>query len=79
LWFDKLTTNGNKLRLTKNETNPFALSLSKGVTRPNLNSGTGSPKCQWSRGMNLRYDPEVDALYISFKQEPIQVTTIRLN
>jgi uncharacterized protein YuzE len=29
--------------------------------------------------MKLRYDAEVDALYISFKQEPTQVTTIYLN
>jgi uncharacterized protein YuzE len=32
--------------------------------------------------MKLRYDAEVDALYIYFKyfkQEPIEVTTIRLN
>jgi uncharacterized protein YuzE len=29
--------------------------------------------------MKLRYDAEVDALYISFKQEPTKVTTIRLN
>ena len=29
--------------------------------------------------MKLRYDAEVDALYISFKQEPTQVTTIHLN
>jgi hypothetical protein len=32
-WFDKLTMNG---------TNPFVLSLSKGLTRPSLNFGTGS-------------------------------------
>jgi len=29
--------------------------------------------------MKIRYDPEVDALYISFKKGPTQVTTIRLN
>ena len=29
--------------------------------------------------MKIRYDPEVDALYISFKRGPTQVTTIRLN
>ena len=29
--------------------------------------------------MKLRYGPDVDALYISFKQEPAQMTTIRLN
>jgi uncharacterized protein YuzE len=29
--------------------------------------------------MKLRYDPEVDALYISFKQELAQMITIRLN
>jgi len=28
--------------------------------------------------MKMHYDPEVDALYISFKKEPTQVTTIRL-
>ena len=28
--------------------------------------------------MKLHYDPEVDALYISFKKGPAQVTTIRL-
>jgi hypothetical protein len=32
-WFDKLTTNGGK---------PFVLSLSKDVTNPSLNFGTGS-------------------------------------
>ena len=29
--------------------------------------------------MKVRYDPEVDALYISFKKGPTQVTTIRLS
>jgi uncharacterized protein YuzE len=29
--------------------------------------------------VKLRYDPEVDALYITFKAEPAEVTTIRLN
>ncbi len=29
--------------------------------------------------MKVRYDPEVDALYISFKKGPVQVTTIRLS
>ena len=29
--------------------------------------------------MKIRYDPEVDALYISFKKGPTQVTTVRLN
>ncbi len=29
--------------------------------------------------MKISYDPEVDALYISFKQGPIEVTTIRLS
>ena len=29
--------------------------------------------------MKLRYDPEVDALYITFKAEPTEVTTIRLS
>ena len=29
--------------------------------------------------MKISYDPEVDALYISFKKGPTQVTTIRLN
>lgn len=28
--------------------------------------------------MKMHYDPEVDALYISFKKGPTQVTTIRL-
>ena len=28
--------------------------------------------------MKMHYDPEVDALYISFKRGPTQVTTIRL-
>lgn len=28
--------------------------------------------------MKIHYDPEVDALYISFKKGPTQVTTIRL-
>ena len=29
--------------------------------------------------MKLRYDPQVDALYITFKSEPTEVTTIRIN
>ena len=29
--------------------------------------------------MKIRYDPEVDALYISFKQGPTEVTTVRLS
>lgn len=29
--------------------------------------------------MKLKYDPKVDALYISFKQGKTQVTTVRLN
>jgi len=29
--------------------------------------------------MKIRYDPEVDALYISFRQGPSQVTTFRLS
>jgi uncharacterized protein YuzE len=29
--------------------------------------------------MKVRYDPEVDTLYISFKKGPTQVTTIRLS
>lgn len=29
--------------------------------------------------MKLRYDPQVDALYITFKAELAEVTTIRLN
>ena len=29
--------------------------------------------------MKISYDPEVDALYISFKQGPTEVTTIRLS
>jgi len=28
--------------------------------------------------MKIHYDPEADALYISFKRKPTQVTTIRL-
>lgn len=28
--------------------------------------------------MKIKYDPKVDAIYISFKREPTQVTTIRL-
>ena len=28
--------------------------------------------------MKLTYDPEVDALYISFKKGPTQVTTVRV-
>jgi len=28
--------------------------------------------------MNIRYDPEVDAMYISFKDERVQVTTVRI-
>ncbi len=29
--------------------------------------------------MKIKYDPEVDAAYISFKKGPTQVTTIRLS
>jgi uncharacterized protein YuzE len=29
--------------------------------------------------MKIKYDPEVDAAYISFKNEPMQVTTLRLS
>lgn len=29
--------------------------------------------------MKIRYDPEVDAAYISFKKGPTEVTTIRLS
>jgi uncharacterized protein YuzE len=29
--------------------------------------------------MKISYDPKVDALYISFKQGPAEVTTIRLS
>lgn len=29
--------------------------------------------------MKIKYDPEVDAAYISFKKGPVQVTTIRLS
>lgn len=29
--------------------------------------------------MKIRYDPQVDALYISFKKGPAQVTTVRLS
>ncbi|MBI1979707.1 MAG: DUF2283 domain-containing protein [Elusimicrobia bacterium] len=29
--------------------------------------------------MKLKYDPDVDALYISFKRGKTQVTTLRLN
>lgn len=28
--------------------------------------------------MRIKYDPEVDAAYISFKRGPVQVTTIRI-
>lgn len=28
--------------------------------------------------MKIKYDPEVDAAYISFKKGPAQVTTVRL-
>jgi uncharacterized protein YuzE len=28
--------------------------------------------------MKIKYDPEVDAAYISFKKGPTQVTTVRL-
>ena len=28
--------------------------------------------------MKIKYDPQVDALYISFKNGPTQVTTVRL-
>jgi len=28
--------------------------------------------------MKIRYDPEVDAAYISFKESHVQVTTIRI-
>ncbi len=28
--------------------------------------------------MKIKYDPHVDALYISFKKGPTQVTTVRL-
>jgi uncharacterized protein YuzE len=28
--------------------------------------------------MKVKYDPEVDAAYISFKTGPVQVTTIRI-
>jgi len=29
--------------------------------------------------MKIRYDPQVDAAYISFKKGPVQVTTVRIN
>jgi len=29
--------------------------------------------------MKITYDPQVDALYITFKRGPTQVTTVRLN
>ncbi|MBI4124696.1 MAG: DUF2283 domain-containing protein [Deltaproteobacteria bacterium] len=29
--------------------------------------------------MKIKYDPDVDAAYISFKKGPTQVTTVRLN
>ena len=29
--------------------------------------------------MKIKYDPQVDALYISFKKGPTQVTTLRLS
>jgi len=28
--------------------------------------------------MKIRYDPNVDAAYISFKKGPVQVTTVRI-
>lgn len=28
--------------------------------------------------MKIKYDPQVDAAYISFKKGPVQVTTIRI-
>ena len=28
--------------------------------------------------MKVKYDPQVDAAYISFKQGPVEVTTIRI-
>lgn len=29
--------------------------------------------------MKIKYDPKVDAIYISFKKEPTQVVTLRIN
>ncbi len=29
--------------------------------------------------LKIKYDPQVDALYISFKQEPTELTTVRLS
>jgi len=29
--------------------------------------------------VKISYDPQVDALYISFKKGPVQVTTVRLS
>ncbi len=29
--------------------------------------------------MKIKYDPKVDAAYISFKKGPTQVTTVRIN
>ena len=29
--------------------------------------------------MKIKYDPEVDALYISFKKGPVQVTTLHFS
>jgi len=28
--------------------------------------------------MRIKYDPKVDAAYISFKKEPVEVTTMRI-
>ena len=33
----------------------------------------------WRRRMKIKYDPQVDALYISFKKGPTQVTTLRFS
>ena len=31
----------------------------------------------WRQTMKIKYDPQVDAAYISFKKGPTQVTTVR--
>jgi uncharacterized protein YuzE len=32
----------------------------------------------WRQPMKIKYDPQVDAAYISFKTGPTEVTTVRL-
>lgn len=33
----------------------------------------------WGETVKIKYDPQVDAAYISFKQGSVPVTTVRLN